>query len=760
MRWSWVGLVAVVLACAGTRPELETPGPAKDVTWMFRVVDPEGQPVPGARVKVWRADLSQESALLATANAQGTGARILKPGWYAAEVQARGFVTAFRTDIRIAPESKPRMELSLARTAPLSGRVVDAEGNPVSDVRLRFVSSSVAAPVVETTSDAQGHFTFAGVSAGEGLLYSDKEEWSWQRLKVLTPQPELTVVMGRRSSLLVRVLGIDGHVAPNSSSFVSPIDRWVDLSHESERTPEGTVHLRLAAQRYRVTAVYVPHAGCWWKRSVDVDVLPGQQADVTVSFEDVARAGPWMGRAVTPDGKPLAGLRLLATALKAPEDKGPGGECETLTAPDGSFEWLGALARPHKLELRTQAAHRQMGVAEQAPSDMKGGPVVFRSPGTLVGRVLGPDGKPVPEYSVDWASFTEPEGRFSRELWASRTYSLIASAPNMAPTRVRVEGREHEVRTVPDIMLDAGHSVVGRVVEADGLTPVPQARVELVDPDDVDIRRSYFPHVLPADMAGGFRFDRVPRRRQYLRVNDEKTGTILYALGPGEDRVDLTLKPDGTLEGFVTDGARVPLAGVTVQVRCEAGLDASAKTDEAGHYVLRVPADRDCFVHASEEQLRDRAPWPRPPPLVFSPQPVVLSPRERERTDFVPRSAGATLRVHFPEPRERLEPFLVSGNARMPKSFAELKALQRSAFSIDPPSLTWRSDDPDVPGYQFLQKNFTFSHLPGKRFTLFVVEPQDTAFAVLRVPVDLIREETKSLPLRFPLESGGALLMD
>ncbi|WP_367616396.1 carboxypeptidase-like regulatory domain-containing protein [Corallococcus exercitus] len=748
----------MVLACAGTpRPAVEDSGPAKDVTWVFRVVDPEGQPVSGARVSVWRADLTQDSAVPATANAQGKGARILKPGWYAAEVQAQGFVTAFRTDIRIAPASRPQMEVSLARSVPLSGRVVDAEGNPVSDVRLRFVPSNVAAPVVQATSDEQGRFRIEGATAGEGLLYSDKEEWSWQRLKISTPQPELTVVMGRRSSLLVRVVDTEGREVPHSGSFINPIDRWFDISHESEQTPEGTLHLRLAAQRYRVTASYAPAAGCHWSRSVDVDVRPGQQAEVTVSFEAVARA-PWKGQAVTPDGKPLAGFRLSATAIQSPGDKGVRGECETFTPPDGSFEWSGSLARPHKLEIRTQASRRLVGVTRQSPSDGSDGPVVFHSPGTLEGRVLGPDGKPLSHYGVDWAGFADPEGRFTRELWASRTYSLIVSAPNMAPARVRVEGREHEARTIPDITLDAGHSVVGRVLDAEGRTSVPKANVELLEPEDVEIRRLYFPHRLGADEDGRFRFNHVPRRRQYLRVNDEKAGTLLYELGAREHRVDLKLKPDGALEGFVTDGAHVPLAGVTVQVRCEDGFDARTRSDEAGHYVLRVPAERECFVHVSEEQLRDKAPWPRPPPVVFSPRFVELSPRERERMDFVPRSAGAMFRVHFPEVREKLETFLVAGEARMPKSFAELKALQRSAFASDPASYSWRSDDPDVPGYQFLQKNFAFSHLPKKRYMLFAVESQDTGFAVLRVPVDLTHEETASLPLGFPAESGGTLL--
>ncbi|WP_233591516.1 carboxypeptidase-like regulatory domain-containing protein [Corallococcus sp. AB011P] len=756
-----MGLLAVVLACAGTpRPVVETPGPAEDVAWMFRVVDPDGHPVSGARVSVWRADHPPTyNVRSGTTDAQGTGHLLLKPGWYAAEVQARGFVTAFRTDIRLAPESKLALDVSLTRSAPLSGRVVDVEGKPVPDVRLRFASSNVAAPFVEATSDAQGQFHFEGAAAGEGLLYVDKWEWSPQRLKTLTPQPELTVVMGRLSSLLVRVVDPEGHPLPKARSYVTPLEGRLGVAYEIKRTPDGLLHQQLPAQRYSVTGHYNPAPGCWWGRSVDVDVLPGKHAEVTVSFEGVAITSPWTGRAVTPDGQPLAGLSLFATSTPSPAGMRTGGFCETTTGPDGRFEWMQSLAWPYTLKIRTRDSREQVGEAEQAPSDMKDGPLVFHSPGALVGRVLGPDGKPLPRFDVDWTSNANPEGRFFRRLDASRAYSLIASAPNLAPTRVRVEGRAHEVRTVPDITLDAGHPVVGQVFEEDGRTPVPEAGVELVDPADVDIRRSPSPYELPADMAGRFKFDHVPRRRQYLRVNDKKAGTLLYELGPREDRVDLTLKPDGALEGFVTDGARVPLAGVKVEVRCEAGLDARTETDEAGHYVLRVPADRECFVHVSEADLRD-APWPRPPPLVFAPQAVSLSPRERERRDFVPRSAGASLRIGFPEPRERLEPFLVPGDARMPKNFAELKALQRSAFSYDPPAFSWRSNDPDLPGYQFLQKNFAFSHLPRKRYTLFVVEPQDTAFAVLLVPVDLTREETTSLPLGFPLERGGMLLVE
>ncbi|WAS83581.1 MULTISPECIES: carboxypeptidase-like regulatory domain-containing protein [unclassified Corallococcus] len=278
MRWSWVGLVAVVLACAGTRPELEAPGPANEVSWMFRVVDPEGQPVSGARVKVWRADQSPtHDALPCSTDAQGTGRLLLKPGWYGTEVQARGHVTAFREDIRIAPESEPRLDLTLARSALLVGRVVDAEGKPVSGVRLRFASSNAAAPYVEAISGEDGRFDIEGAAAGEGLLYSDKQGWSWQRLKVITPQPELTVVMGRLSSLLVRVVDPKGRLIPNSQSWLTALDRPVGLRHQSEKTPEGTVHQLLPAQRYRVSATYAAASRCWWRRAVEIEVLPGQQ---------------------------------------------------------------------------------------------------------------------------------------------------------------------------------------------------------------------------------------------------------------------------------------------------------------------------------------------------------------------------------------------------------------------------------------------------------------------------------------------------
>ncbi|NOJ94717.1 carboxypeptidase regulatory-like domain-containing protein [Corallococcus coralloides] len=760
MRWSWVGLVAVVLACAGTpRPVVEAPGPAKDVTWMFRVVGPEGQPVSGAQVNVWRADQSPSYAQPGTTDAQGTGRLLLKPGWYGTEVQARGFVTAFREDIRIAPESAPRLELTLARSVPLAGRVVDAEGKPVSGVRLRFASANATVPFVQAVSGEEGQFNLEGAAAGEGLLYSDKEGWSWQRLKVTTPQPELTVVMGRLSSLLVRVVDPQGRLIPDSQSWITFLDRPVGNRHQSEQTHEGTVHQLLPAQRYRVRATYAAAPRCWWRRAVDVDVLPGQQTEVTVSFEGATSAGPWTGRAVTPDGKPLANMKLRASAPPSAEGMDADDECEGTTGPDGYFELPHPQAGIHQLRVRhAEEPFARVGEVELAPSDAKDGPVVFRSPGTLVGRVLGPDGKPMVNFDVDWQSQSDREGRFIREPTASRTYSLRIDAGYMASARVRVEARAHEDRRVPDIQLDSGHSVLGRLLEDDGRTPVSRVWFELVDPSDLDLRLWNSRFGAHTDEAGRFRLDHVPRRPQYLRLNRHEGGTLLYELGARENRLDLRMKPDGALEGFVTDGARVPLAGVTLEARCGAGLDTRTKTDGAGHYVLRVPADQECFVHFPEER-RYLFTWPRPTPPTFSPQPVSLSPRERQRRDFVPRRGGATLQVHFPKARDWLEPFLVPGHVRMPKTFADLKALQRASFTSDPLLNKWRTDDPDMPDAQFWRKDFAFSQLPEARYTLFVIEPQDGAIAVLRVPVDLKQGETKSLPLGFPIESGGTLLV-
>ncbi|WP_223646661.1 carboxypeptidase-like regulatory domain-containing protein [Corallococcus sp. EGB] len=97
---------------------MENQGPAKDVTWVFRVVDPQGHPVTGARVNVWRADQTPASEQPGTTDAQGTGRLHLKPGQYSAKVQAPGFVTAFHEDIRIPPESTPRLDLPLVRSVP------------------------------------------------------------------------------------------------------------------------------------------------------------------------------------------------------------------------------------------------------------------------------------------------------------------------------------------------------------------------------------------------------------------------------------------------------------------------------------------------------------------------------------------------------------------------------------------------------------------------------------------------------------------
>ncbi|HEX5062659.1 MAG TPA: carboxypeptidase regulatory-like domain-containing protein [Kofleriaceae bacterium] len=101
--------------------------------------------------------------------------------------------------------------------------------------------------------------------------------------------------------------------------------------------------------------------------------------------------------------------------------------------------------------------------------------------------------------------------------------------------------------------------------------------------------------VLTVGLADRTRLDNAPRA-EMAGVRDEALLPMLDARAPLDD-VELTVVPTATLAGFVFDEAQHPVANAVVRTRDFDRLDAVrpvlgtdvAVTDEAGHFMLRVP---------------------------------------------------------------------------------------------------------------------------------------------------------------------------
>ncbi|CAM4416188.1 carboxypeptidase regulatory-like domain-containing protein [Corallococcus exiguus] len=749
MRWSWVGLLAVVLACAeAPRPVLKR-WPQEEVPVSVRVVDAANQPVPGVSLVARRADRGSSVARGGTTDATGTARLQVMPGWYVLQAEAPGFVSVTRTDARVPFGEEVRWDVTLERAAPVAGRVVDLEGRPVAGARLelRFANEDVAVPPTE--SDAEGRFHFDGVPAGAVTLRAEKDAWSPTRLKLAAPAPELTVVMGGLGKMRVRVLDPQQHRLPEPSV-------WISLEEEGERpmtkspiqVPEGILFLNLPAGRYHVSGRYEPSVGCEWERVIEVQVLPGQQTEATVSFEGIEGFGPWRGRAVDDKGRALGGGRVMAWMGDHGEDAlGLRGRCEARVEPDGSFSLSRVVAPPVQVvwDSDKPSPTRMLKGALGAGT---GEALVFPPEGgTLKGRVVRPDGQPVGYFEVDGYFPGNQRGEYVQGVWMNHTYQWVIDVLGFAPALVRAQGQVGEELQVPDVVLDEGRTVQGRVFARNGRTGVPHQEVQLVETFDLDGHRSNRPRAARTDAEGRFQFEHVAGRLQYLRVDAKDQGTVLQALEPDASAVRLRLVPNAELHGSVTDGARVPLAGVGLHVRCEGGFKMNTGTDQAGLYSMNIPGDRECFVHPVVSPLNVRD-GHLPPPVSFSPTRVRLAPGSRHALDPTPRQGAASLKVSVEASLEFVTAFVLPGDVPWPRSPESLDALIRAGFNPED------DDDGFTPSFMW-GAVFHFGHLPLGHYTVFIRDAIDGADAVLRMPVELTGTDVHIIRSERPGLGGG-----
>lgn len=235
---SWAGgALAAEPANDGQPPKLTTSG---------KVLDPAGKPVAGAKVllREWssyrrsEAPFAPEEDLLAstTTDAQGkfsfqdVATRPFQKNWpepapWDVLVEAEGYALAWQH--LMAPNPPAPLSLTLQPAAQLSGKVVDAQGKPVADARVRVeeiaplgsplqseylppnrldLAMSPLAPAQKT--DAQGEFRLTGLPPSMRLTLSvEHDDFVRQSVFVATTeeaQPDLTstsIVDGKPQSV-------------------------------------------------------------------------------------------------------------------------------------------------------------------------------------------------------------------------------------------------------------------------------------------------------------------------------------------------------------------------------------------------------------------------------------------------------------------------------------------------------------------------------------------------------------------------------
>ena len=546
-----------------------------------RVTDPDGKPIPHARVAVIGAlDLPHRPLELPHTGPVDVRGRFRVSGLRAAAyqllVRADGFGSSVLRRV-VAPAVGLRVTLRPLQV--LTGRVV-ADDKPAPGATVELAGSGVWPPI-QIQTDALGQFRFAGLREGIYELRARRGRWvsapapAVDLLGGASPPPvELTLLEGT----VLRGRVVDAHTKKplGGVRVTAGLDLLAVNPRMTQTTRDGSFVLEpLLPGEYRLTLSrdeYLP------KRGVPVTVLPGPNPPVELALH---RGGVLSGTVIDDTGRTVVGARIevvgRARGSYIADRSGPtvalqdtlwdralrslvGGRMDTADAtatPPGS---LGVLPGPVPL----------------MPS--------MDSPGDLTvatGRI--------PLSGRAAAFLTDKKGRFRIVGVPPGSLSLVVRHESYArakagPWRLK----RGEQRTDLVIRMGPGTPLEGTVLDVVGipLAGVQVALAQVADP---------FHHVVRiTDHAGRFRVENLVGK---VRLGLSAPGFVplVHRLAVGKDRapkrVALTLqRADCVLTGRVVDahGLSVNGAGLSlVSVTPDAPSRAVAVTDPKGGYTVQ-----------------------------------------------------------------------------------------------------------------------------------------------------------------------------
>lgn len=468
-----LGLWDAQLEPEGPAPSLEAPlrleptGWSQSARWspatrlVGRVVTTDGEPLPGAEVRIGRRERGDERTLL-TGPDGGFEVQGLPEGVRRMSVRRDGHRRRTSTVVLVNGR-EVEVEVRLARVRALEVVIRGPDGQPAAGARAWDVLNPTN---FDRRSDENGALTVNALVSGPLTLLVD-HRGAWERC-------ELGPVEALRDPVTVSLTGVAMRLV---GRIVGPIQPG--LSVEARRAeslyPGGTGGFRRAGSidergRFAIASIdsgtYELVAVRDGLRVAAVPEIVVKRAPVQVDVF-LPEPGLLSGRVVDQDGYPVDGAPVTL-------EQAGGGRIRSRSGPDGVFRFEGL--PPGAWWLRADSSARHHGVTSarfelqegQVMDDLR---LVLRPPARVRARLLAPDAAPIPggrirlrdgDRCLVGEAETGPQGAFRLGVAAGRyrieleeeTLAVLAARLGVTPDSLRVTPGQVEVHAGSVVDLD------------------------------------------------------------------------------------------------------------------------------------------------------------------------------------------------------------------------------------------------------------------------------------------------------------------
>ena len=479
-----------------------------------RVIDEDGQPVPGATVFVIDADdgFMPGRAKPPDAETDGNGAFTItgiETGSAYLSVQHPGFMSYHET---IKAEDQMSLEIHLTRGLSIRG-VVMQDGKPLPGVKVIATSTAIGSDAEPATTGDDGRFTLPGLREARYTVaaYTDERH---AEVRDVDPRLSKEVVLSLdpkpRGIVYGTVTGIPPSLGGKYISRIVRVDSgsesaesWIDDSgnYRIEKAPAGEATIRVWVESFNVEHSSPPKS---------IEVVAGRSLRVDLDLGGNLRVS---GR-VTIDGKPVADMHIGF-------DSENGVSASAKTRDDGMYEVMLAGAGRYYIHAQAERFQRNFQVSRE----IREGETVDidlreqRIEGTVIDAVTR---RPIEDALVSLVpgavmviatnASTDSDGHFEMVKTVAGAYRLIASREGYAP------------RVQP-----FGGTMTQYVFE---LMPAPDLLVRVLD------SHTGAPLYASVDISGESGY--IPMKS---RLSDDGS-TFLFSLAPGKYRVTATVSGD------------------------------------------------------------------------------------------------------------------------------------------------------------------------------------------------------------------------